>query len=193
MKLSNILLSGVLAGLFLGCATGNCRTQKEQNCSSSAKEQDANHSTSGSESCAISGMESKDSATASAAPTVSSSPVNKAASPMTPSLKESLKTTSQFMKKKTLGPEKMTAQKYVKMYRPDGSLQCEKGSGMSLDEAKKEWANLDLEVLEAQVRPDGLMHIQQCGKPTGNVFVIRIALEHQEKALNLGWKVWTQD
>lgn len=193
MKLSNILLSGALAGLFLGCATGNCRTQKEQNCSTSAKEQDSQNSvTSGNESCPIPGMGSKDSAGAAVAPAVSSSS-SKAASPMTPNLKEALKTTSQFMKKKALGPDKMTAQKYVKMYRPDGSLQCEKGSGMSLDDAKKEWANLDLEVLEAQVRPDGLMHIQQCGKPTGNVFVIRIALENQEKALNLGWKVWTQD
>jgi hypothetical protein len=126
VKLSNILLSGALAGLFLGCATGNCRTQKEQNCSTSAKEQDSqNSATSGNESCPIPGMESKDSAGAAVAPAVSSSS-SKAASPMTPNLKEALKTTSQFMKKKALGPDKMTAQKYVKMYRPDGSLHVKK-------------------------------------------------------------------
>ncbi len=176
VKLSDLFLSGILAAVFLGCATGNCRTQKEQNCSQAQNtEESKNSSSTASETCAVPGLDSK------------------SGSAMTPNIKESLKTTTQFMKKKALGPDKMTAQKYVKMYRPDGSLQCEKGSGMSLDDAKKEWANLDLEVLDAQVRPDGLMHIQQCGRPTGNVFVIRIALEHQEKALNLGWKVWTQD
>lgn len=48
----------------------------------------------------------------------------------------------------------------------------------------------DIKVYSAQSLNDGLMHIQQCGTPTGKANVYEIDRNELDKAKKLGFKEW---
>jgi len=79
----------------------------------------------------------------------------------------------------------------VKVAKPDGSLQCDKAPALSLDEMRKEL--LPLQVFSAENKPDGLMHMQLCGSPTGRYNVYEISRADLEAAKKLGFHEWTGD
>ncbi len=79
----------------------------------------------------------------------------------------------------------------VRVYKPDGSLQCGMGKRISLDTMEKELAGI--KVFTRSNRNDGLMRIQVCGAPTGNANVYEIRREDLSKALEKGFKEWTFD
>lgn len=81
-----------------------------------------------------------------------------------------------------------TAVERVKVYRPDGSLQCGQGETRSLDQDKKDLKNI--RVFEAVNKNDGQMRIQVCGAPTGNSNIFEIAKIDLDAALKLGFKHW---
>lgn len=89
----------------------------------------------------------------------------------------------------TAGNGKATSSRKVKIFRYDGSLQCGQGNAIELKEMAKELK--DIEILSMYKKPDGLMHIQVCGSPTGiaNVYVISEA--DLGRATALGFKKWT--
>ncbi|MFN8790376.1 MAG: hypothetical protein ACK5Y2_02860 [Bdellovibrionales bacterium] len=77
----------------------------------------------------------------------------------------------------------------VKVYKPDGSLQCGMGQKIPLEVMEKELKGI--KVHSRSNRNDGLMRIQVCGAPTGNSNVYEIDRTDLEKALKKGFKEWT--
>ena len=75
----------------------------------------------------------------------------------------------------------------VNVYKDDGSLQCGMGQAITLDIMKKE---LDgLEVFSMKNKPDGLMHLQACGRPTGQINVYEIRQVDVDQAIKKGFKL----
>ena len=65
------------------------------------------------------------------------------------------------------------------------------GQAISLDEMKKGLAGI--QVFSSKNQPDGLMHPQVCGAPTGHHNVYEISRADLEKAKKAGFKEWTWD
>jgi hypothetical protein len=74
----------------------------------------------------------------------------------------------------------------VFVYKPDGSLQCGTAKGLSLEEMEKQLRGMP--VLSRDKRPDGKMHIQVCGSPTGMINVFEIDETHLKEAEARGFK-----
>ena len=79
----------------------------------------------------------------------------------------------------------------VKVYKPDGSLQCGMGAKISLDTMEKDLKGI--KVFNRYNMNDGLMRIQVCGAPTGQSNVYEISRNDLDKALKAGFKEWTQE
>ena len=79
----------------------------------------------------------------------------------------------------------------VRVFKSDGSLQCQQGDAVPLSEMQKELAGLH--VLAAMNTSDGLLRTQVCGSPTGKANVYTIPREELGAALKLGFKEWTND
>ena len=77
----------------------------------------------------------------------------------------------------------------IKVYKPDGSLQCGQGKPVSLEEMQKQLGKI--KVYASFKKNDGLMRIQLCGHPTGNSNVYEIHINDLENAIKLGFKEWT--
>jgi hypothetical protein len=76
----------------------------------------------------------------------------------------------------------------VKIFKPDGTLQCNQGQKISMDVMAKELTGI--QIFSSDNKHDGLMRIQLCGKPTGNNNVYEISSTDLEQALALGFKKW---
>lgn len=74
----------------------------------------------------------------------------------------------------------------VRVYKPDGSRQCEKGGGKSVEAMERELAGITVRAREK--RKDGLMHIQVCGSPTGVVNIYEIDSTFLKQAEERGFK-----
>lgn len=79
----------------------------------------------------------------------------------------------------------------VKVFKPDGSLQCGQGKAVSIVEMQKELKNI--KVYSSGNKNDGMMRIQLCGSPTGNANVYEIDRKDLAAAIKLGFKEWTFD
>lgn len=79
----------------------------------------------------------------------------------------------------------------VRVYKPDGSLQCGQGAKVDLDVMKKELQGI--EVFKSDNKHDGLMRVQMCGHPTGTCNVYEILASDLEKAQKFGFKKWNKD
>jgi hypothetical protein len=76
----------------------------------------------------------------------------------------------------------------VRIFKYDGSLQCGMGAQKPLDAMKKELGKIP--TYEQENKPDGLMHIQMCGQPTGRANVYLIDRKDLAAAIKLGFKEW---
>jgi biopolymer transport protein ExbD len=79
----------------------------------------------------------------------------------------------------------------VKVYKADGTLQCDQGKKITLEAMSKELTGIT--IYKSETKHDGLMRIQLCGKPTGQNNVYEINQSDLEKALALGFKKWIRD
>lgn len=77
----------------------------------------------------------------------------------------------------------------VLVAKADGSLQCGVSKGMSPEAMEKELKGI--RVFSREKRPDGLMHIQVCGQPTGMLNVYEILEGDLAKAEARGFKKFT--
>lgn len=92
--------------------------------------------------------------------------------------------------KKEMDPLSRTAvADRVRVFKPDGSLQCGQGRAISASEMQKDLK--DIHVFSAINKNDGMMRIQQCGTPTGNANVYEIDRKDLAAAIKLGFKEWT--
>lgn len=76
----------------------------------------------------------------------------------------------------------------VRVFKPDGSLQCGQGKKIPVAEMQKDLKGI--EVFSSSNQNDGMMRIQLCGTPTGNCNVYEIDRKNLEAALKLGFKEW---
>lgn len=74
------------------------------------------------------------------------------------------------------------------VHKPDGSLQCNQGSPISVEEMKKDLK--DIPVYSSRKQNDGQMRIQVCGAPTGMSNVYEIDRAQLQKAIELGFEEW---
>jgi len=81
------------------------------------------------------------------------------------------------------------AQSRIKVYKYDGGLQCGMGKPIAISEMQKELKGMT--IYSAENKPDGLMHIQACGTPTGQANVYEIERTALEAAKKKGFKEWT--
>jgi hypothetical protein len=79
----------------------------------------------------------------------------------------------------------------IKVYKNDGSLQCGMGKKIAVDVMQNELGKIP--VFSSVNRNDGMMHMQQCGTPTGFVNVFEIPKKDLEAAKKAGFKLWTFD
>lgn len=76
----------------------------------------------------------------------------------------------------------------IRVYKYDGSLQCQSGKGVALDKMAEELKGVAM--FSQQKKPDGLMHIQVCGSGTGRANVYEISEADLAKAEKAGFKKW---
>ena len=82
--------------------------------------------------------------------------------------------------------EARSQQARVRVYKPDGSRQCESSKGQAVDIMERELAGI--RVYSREKRKDGLMHIQVCGSPTGMVNLFEIDFGNLKQAEERGFK-----
>ncbi len=83
------------------------------------------------------------------------------------------------------------SQNRIKVFKYDGSLQCGMGKAVPIGEMAKELVGIT--IYSSENKPDGLMHIQLCGSPTGRANVYEIDQSQLEAAKKKGFKEWTFD
>lgn len=76
----------------------------------------------------------------------------------------------------------------LRVYKSDGSRQCDKRGGVSLEVMERELAGIP--VYGKAKRSDGLMHIQVCGSPTGMINLFEIDLTNLKQAEERGFRRW---
>lgn len=76
----------------------------------------------------------------------------------------------------------------VKVYKPDGTLQCNQGKQIPMAEMAKQLAGI--QIFSQENLSDGMMRIQVCGAPTGQSNVYEIPKVELKKAIGLGFKEW---
>ncbi len=76
----------------------------------------------------------------------------------------------------------------VFIYKYDGSKQCEKKTGMSIDEMKAEL--LGIKIFSMSKKSDGQIRVQVCGALTGKANVYEVSRKDLLKAEALGFKKW---
>lgn len=78
----------------------------------------------------------------------------------------------------------------ISIYKSDGTLQCQADVlDTSIEEMQQELTGSDIQVYQSSKSHDGLMHMQLCGSPTGNINVFSIASTDLNKAKSLGFVV----
>ena len=87
--------------------------------------------------------------------------------------------------------KKDAAMKTIKVFKPDGSLQCNQGKSFSVKDMEADLK--DVKVISSEKKHDGLMRIQVCGQPTGMSNVFEISDSDLEKAKTHGFKIWKKD
>ncbi len=74
------------------------------------------------------------------------------------------------------------------VYKPDGTIQCDKFQGVALDTMEQELKSADIKVFSRRKGYDGREGIALCGAPTGQINVYEIASSDVSEAVRLGFK-----
>ena len=79
-------------------------------------------------------------------------------------------------------------QNSVEIYHYDGSLQCEPGSGTSLEEMGKTLESAGIEIISSRTGHDGRMYPAVCGAGTGRINIYEINAQQLKQAEALKFK-----
>ncbi len=74
------------------------------------------------------------------------------------------------------------------VYKPDGTIQCDKFQGVALDTMEQELTSADIKVFSRRKGYDGREGIALCGAPTGQINVYEIASSDVSEAVRIGFK-----
>lgn len=91
----------------------------------------------------------------------------------------------------TSTPAPTTRGETVVVFKYDGSLQCGMGKAISVGDMELELTGIPVQAREK--KPDGLMHIQVCGQPTGMVNAYTIPMVQFAEAERRGFRRWKFD
>jgi len=80
----------------------------------------------------------------------------------------------------------------IEVAKYDGSLQCEMGRPVSLDEMEKELRAANIAIEAKAKKADGIQHLQMCGASTGTMNVYRIKASDLDKARALGFVLYIE-
>jgi len=80
------------------------------------------------------------------------------------------------------------ANAHIFVSKPDGSRQCQKGKGITVEKMQDELKGI--QIFSAVKKQDGLMHVQLCGSPTGMHNLYEIATKDLPAAEKLKFKKW---
>lgn len=80
----------------------------------------------------------------------------------------------------------------VQVYKETGEKQCGQQAGSHIDKVKEILIKNKITVLDAKTQDDGMMHIQVCGAPTGQIHVFSIPKASAKRALGLGFKAFNR-
>jgi stress response protein SCP2 len=76
----------------------------------------------------------------------------------------------------------------IEVYRPDGSVQCEPGGAIPLEQMRKTLTDADIVVHSQRKANDGLMRPAVCGAGTGAINVFSIDAEQLDAAIAQGFR-----
>ena len=79
------------------------------------------------------------------------------------------------------------SQPYVKVYKYDGSIQCD-SAGVELDTMALELINIGIDVVCSQKGHDGLVRATVCGGDTGNINIFKINRVNLSDAESIGFE-----
>jgi hypothetical protein len=85
--------------------------------------------------------------------------------------------------------DQSSTQDRVRVFKPDGSLQCGQGRAIPLTEMEKDLKGI--KTYSSINKNDGMMRIQVCGSPTGNSNIYEIDRKDLPAAIKNGFKEWT--
>ena len=74
------------------------------------------------------------------------------------------------------------------VFKPDGTIHCDKSKGVALDSMKQELTSADIKVFSMRKGYDGREGIALCGATTGQINVYEIASSDVPEAVRLGFK-----
>lgn len=74
------------------------------------------------------------------------------------------------------------------VFRPDGTIHCDKSRGVTLDCMGQELITAGIKVFSSRKGYDRREGIALCGEPTGQINVYEIASSDMSEALRLGFK-----
>ncbi len=74
------------------------------------------------------------------------------------------------------------------VFKPDGTIQCDKSQGVALGSMEQKLKSADIKVFSSRKGYDGREKISVCGDPTGQINVYEIASSDLSEALRLGFK-----
>ena len=74
------------------------------------------------------------------------------------------------------------------VFKPDGTIHCDKSQGVALDSMKQELTSSDIKVFSMRKGYDGREGIALCGAATGQINVYEIASSDVSEAVGLGFK-----
>ena len=80
----------------------------------------------------------------------------------------------------------------IEVAKYDGSLQCEMGQPVSVDQMEKELRAAGIAVETKAKKADGIQHPRMCGASTGTMNVYRIKTSDLEKARALGFVLYIE-
>jgi hypothetical protein len=87
-----------------------------------------------------------------------------------------------------LWAEATSAASTLFVFKPDGTIHCDKSPGMTLDRIGQELSSAGIKVFSSRKGYDGREGIALCGTPTGQINVYEIASSDVFEALRLGFK-----
>ena len=74
------------------------------------------------------------------------------------------------------------------VFKPDGTIQCDKFPGAALDSMEQELRSAGIKVFSSRKGYDGREVIALCGAPAGQINVYEISSSDVSEALRLGFK-----
>jgi hypothetical protein len=81
-----------------------------------------------------------------------------------------------------------TIAEQIEVYRPDGSLQCEPGGAIPLEQMRNTLTDADIVVHSERKADDGLMRPAVCGAGTGAINVYSIDADRLDAAIAQGFR-----